>query len=182
MHEISNEIENPSKEFVQLFTKRVYNGRITQPVLEQFSELTHVALRDFIRDRVNERLKSAIDTDISIPDIGTQPESDPETSNPPETVGVETTVEELRAYRIIQAIGSEISDPSRIFIRDNKSYCAILWDDNNRNPICRLHFLKTKLSVTVFGPGEEKKFDIEKVIDLYQLKQSIHEAISQYTA
>jgi len=180
LQEISREFEQPSKDLVQIFAKRVYDGRMTQAVIEQFTYLTHTALRDFIRDRINERLKSAIDTDT--PDVASQPDPDATPSEPAELNAVETTNEELEAYRIVQAIGSEVADPSRIAIRDNKSYCAILWDDNNRNPICRLHFLKTKLSVSIFEPSEEKKYDMERVIDLYQFKQSIQAAICQYVS
>lgn len=180
LQEISSEFENPSKDLVQIFAKRVYDGRLTQTVLEQFTQLTHTALRDFIRDRVNERLKSAIDTDT--PKTGSQPEPDPHPSDLVETNAIETTDEELDAYRIVQAIGAEVTDPSRITIRDNKSYCAILWEDNNRNPICRLHFLKTKLSVSIFESNEEKRYDIERVLDLYQYKQPIQAAIRQYVA
>ncbi|MEM6598199.1 MAG: type I restriction endonuclease [Cyanobacteria bacterium P01_C01_bin.69] len=180
LQEITSEFEHPSKDLVQMFAKRVYDGRITQSVLEQFTQLTHTALRDFIRDRVNERLKSAIDTDTSEAD--SQPDPEPRASSVEELSSVETTDEELEAYRIVQAIGAEVADPSRIAIRDNKSYCAILWDDNNRNPICRLHFLKTKLSVSVFAPSGEKRHDIEKVVNLYQLKQPIQAAICQYAS
>lgn len=176
LHEITAEFENPSEEFVRVFAGRVYNGRLTKQVTEQFTELTRVALRDFIKDRVNERLKSAIDTDISL----AEPLVEPDNSNATEKSSIETTDEELEAYRIVQAIGAEVADPRQVTLRDNKTYCAILWADNNRNPICRLHFLKTKLSVSIFTPEGEDKHDIKAVPDLYHLKQQIQASIRQY--
>ncbi len=175
--EISNEFEVPSEKFVRVFAERVYSSRLTKTVLEQFTELTHVALRDFIRDRVNERLKSAIEREQ--PEIR-KLEENVEQVEESEQTGVETTKEELEAYRIVQAIGSEVADPSRITIRDNKSYCAILWDDNNRKPVCRLYFLKTKMSISIFLPEGETRQDIEKATDIYQLKKPIQAAIQQY--
>ena len=177
LQEINAEFESPSKELVQLFVSRFYAGRFTQNVKDKFTVLTQKALRDFVRNRVNERLKSAIDTEsIETETAQTEEIQDQEDSNQ-----VETTVEELAAYRIVQAIGSEVSDPSNITIRDNKSYCAILWKDNNRNPICRFHFLKTKLSVSVFLPAGETRHDIEKPVDIYKLKNPIQAAIEQYS-
>ena len=53
----------------------------------------------------------------------------------PDNNGIETTTEELEGFQIIRAIGAELVDPERIAIRDAKSYCAILLDDNNRRPM-----------------------------------------------
>ena len=94
--------------------------------------------------------------------------------------GIETTEEEWQGYRIIVAIGSELVDPERIAIRDAKSYCAILLDDNNRRPICRLHFGKTKRSVTLFVPEQEQRVEIERVQELYRHKADVLAAIGQY--
>ena len=96
--------------------------------------------------------------------------------------GIVTTEEEIAAHRIIQAIGAEYVDVERIVMRDAKSYCAILLDDNNRKPICRLIFLKTKMSVLVFSPDGEKRKDISKVSDIYTMKEDVLAAISQYNS
>jgi hypothetical protein len=55
-------------------------------------------------------------------------------------VGVMTTADEISGFHIIQAIASRLVSPNRIVMRDAKSYCAILLDDNNRKTIARLHF------------------------------------------
>lgn len=181
--EIRAEFDSPSEELVRLLTARVYPGRFTQQVKEQFTDLARRAMRDYVRDRVNERLKTALDTDkhervIEVPDSGTGP--DPVAPPAVDDNGIETTPEEWEAYRIIQAIGAELVDPVRIAMRDAKSYCAILLDDNNRRPICRLHFGKTKMAVQIFAPENESRFDIQKVMELYQHKGAILDAIRQY--
>jgi hypothetical protein len=56
-------------------------------------------------------------------------------SEPPDD-GLETTEEELSSFRIVQAIAAQVGDPSRITIRDAKSYCAVLFDDNSRKQVC----------------------------------------------
>lgn len=172
--EIRAEFSNPSEDLVRLLTARVYEGRFTQQIKEEFSLLTQNALRDFIRERINERLQSALDT-------GKPEQSSTQDEQAPlEDDGIETTAEEMEAFRIIQAIGAEVTDAERIFIRDAKSYCAILLDNNNRKPICRLHFGKTRMAVSIFTPNGETRIDIERLSQLYGYKKNIQDAILQY--
>ncbi|MEM7134423.1 MAG: type I restriction endonuclease [Chloroflexota bacterium] len=177
--EIKSEFDSPSEDLIKLLTNRVYSGRFTQQIKEQFTALTEQALKEFIRGQVNKRLKTALDTDkANLAEPDASPDATDEQSE--DNNGIVTTPEEWEAYRIIQAIGAEIADPSRITLRDAKSYCAILWDDNNRRPICRLHFGKTRNTVTIFGPENETKVELEKIVDLYQHKERLHAAIQQY--
>ena len=94
--------------------------------------------------------------------------------------GIETTEDELAAFHIIRAIAAEYVDVDRITMRDAKSYCAILFEDNSRKPICRLHFMKTKMAVTIFDPAAETREEIEKVSDLYSLRQSLGAAVRRH--
>lgn len=176
--EIINEFESPSEDLVKLLTSRVYTGRFTRQVSTQFTDLTHSAMRDYVRSRVNERLKSALETEKA-ENISIQEEQGIEILEEKESK-IETTPEELEAYRIIQAIGAELVDPDRIAIRDSQSYCAVLLDDNNRRSICRFHFGKRRMAITVFCPDSESKFDIQKVSDIYQHRVLVQSAISQY--
>ena len=184
LSEIRAEFSNPSEELVKLFTKRVYNGKFTQQISDQFTDLTHSAMRYYVREKVNERLISALGPD-NLDDNLTPPDSAADKlqvtgAEEDKTGDIETTPEEIEGYRIIQAIGAELIDPERIVMRDAKSYCAILLDDNNRRPICRFHFGKTKMAVTIFSPGEESRVDLEKVLSLYSHKSLIQDAIRQY--
>ena len=175
--ELKSEFDSPSEDIVRLLTGRVYEGRYTQQIKEQFSGLVKKAMRDFVRGKINERLKNALETDKH---EGHQEEKDITDIADTDESGIETTQEELDGYRIIQAIGAELIDPERIYIRDAKSYCAILLDNNNRRPICRFHFGKTKMAVTIFVPENETRVDIEKVVNLFSYKELIRDAIRQY--
>ena len=53
---------------------------------------------------------------------------------------VTTTENELSGYYVVKAVLRESIDARRIIIRDQKSYCAVLLDDNNLKAICRLWF------------------------------------------
>jgi len=172
--EIRAEFDNPSEDLVRLLTSRVYPGRITQQIREQFTGLCQRAMRDYVREQVNDRLKSALE-----PETAAEETLQPAQARSQDD-GIETTPEEWEAYRIIQAIGAELVEPERIVIRDAKSYCAILFDDNNRRPICRLHFGKTKMSTRVFHPDGDRHIPLDKVPSLYQYKEDIQAAIRQY--
>jgi predicted type IV restriction endonuclease len=95
-----------------------------------------------------------------------------ETSAEPQVI---TTAEEIEGFHIIRAILRPIISSKRIFMRDAQSYCAILLDDNNRKPICRLRFNNVeKLSIGVFNESkEEEKFALESVDDLFNFAEQI---------
>ena len=61
-----------------------------------------------------------------------------------------TTDEELMGFYIVRAILCNTVDLDRVVDRDAQSYFAILFDDNNRKPICRLHFNGGKKYVETF--------------------------------
>lgn len=171
LSEIKSEFNEPSEEFVRIFANRVYSGRFTQQIKEQFTTLTKSALNSYIRTTVKDRLQTALDTDKGNTDI-------PKIED--DNAGIITTEEEIQGYKIIQAISAEIIDPDRVYMRDAKSYCAIILDNNNRRTICRFYFGKTKLVFTIFTPSNEVKYELKKLSDIYQYKQDILEAIKQF--
>lgn len=179
--EIASEFNKPSEEFVKMIASRVYPGRLTASVKDEFTGLTSDACKEFIRDRVNDRLKSAFETERS----DNASDADKAEKQAAETTGdkrdgIETTPDEWRAYRIIQAIGAQRTDPDLITMRDAKSYCAILFDDNNRRPICRLYFGAKKNAVTIFTPENERRVELEKITDIYKYSDEVGRAVGQY--
>jgi hypothetical protein len=67
-------------------------------------------------------------------------------------------------------------------MRDAQSYCAIILDDNNRKPICRLRFNNTqKLRLGFFNAQkEEEQVTLESVDDLYKYANQICAAVALY--
>lgn len=63
----------------------------------------------------------------------------------------------------------DVVDVKRVALRDVKSYCGILLDDNNRQPICRLHFNGPQKYVGLFD--EEKKEERVAIDDLDAIYQ-----------
>lgn len=183
---LSEQMQEPSEEFVRFFASKVYSGRMTQPIREQFTQLTKRAFWVLLNDQINERLKSVLS-----PEAQTAPNSNPQiaasaTSNKEITAATETastimtTEEEVEAYNIIRAILRERISPKRVAMRDVQSYCGILLDDNNRKPICRLYFNGSKKSVGFFDLEKEEGAVINELEDLFGFADRFKSAVFKY--
>jgi len=166
-NEVEKEFTAPSDEFVKMIGKRVYEGNVTAAVKENVAKLMSVALATMIRDLVNERLSSAISaTNPHIPDV------DPPISV--DSAEIVTTDEEIAGYLIVQAIASKLVQPKRVGMRDAKSYCAILLDDNNRKSLARLHFNgATTRYLGLFSGKEETRHSIDDLTDIYKFSEQL---------
>jgi len=95
--------------------------------------------------------------------------------------GIVTTEEELEGFQIVRAIACQKISPNRVAHRDTKSYFGILSDDNNRKPICRLHFNASQKYIGIFDKDKkETRHPINEVTDIYQFSQNILESLSFY--
>lgn len=171
------ELEAPSEEFVRFFAKKVYSSTITSAVREQFTKLVRLALKEDIKRRVNQRIQSALDSDgVTQAEVV---EANVEESN--ENPDIVTTEEETEGYHIVKAILAGHTDASRVVMRDTKSYCGVLLDDNNRKPICRLHFNRTQKHIGLFGPDKnEERIAIEQPSDLYKYADRLIATLISY--
>lgn len=167
-NELEKEFAEPPEEFVRLIANRIHEGRVTASIKESFKSLIVASINSLIRDKVTERLTSALQVsnpnDADSGDAIATLESD----------GVLTTQDEIDGFNIIRAIGSRAVDPSRIVLRDAKSYCAVLLDDNNRKTIARLHFNSpTARYLGTFTDKDETRHSVQGPIDLYKFEKQI---------
>ena len=132
---------------------------------DTFKALIVNSVASLIRDRVNERLTSALSA-----------------SNPPEdddgpdgaAEATFTSEEEVAGFNIIRAIGARLVNPKRIVMRDAKSYCAVLLDDNNRKTIARLHFNSpTSRYLGTFTGKDEARVPVSDPVDIYKHEAAI---------
>lgn len=91
-----------------------------------------------------------------------------------------TTEEEREAFYIIKAIVGARVKASRIYMRDKETYCGILLDDNNRKPICRLHYNGKRKTVSFFDTDTEEKLVIETNSELYDHASRFINVIDKY--
>jgi hypothetical protein len=176
---LNSELEAPTDDFVRLFTSRVYSGRFTESVKEQFTSLVQNALRDFVREKINERLQSAID--VEAPAQPRAGNGEVVGDGDQDEEGVVTTEEEIEGYHIVRAILAGTVDAGRVVMRDTKSYCGVLLDDNNRKPICRLRFNFSQKYLGLFDDAKnEERFPLTALSDIYQFANRLKDTVTRY--
>lgn len=161
VHEILlEEIYYPSDELIKIIAKKVYPGILNKPRLKYFKKI------------IKEELIDVFENNYEI-----------------EVSEITTTEEELEGFYIIKSILSEIVDSDRVTIRDRKSYCAVLFDDNQNYTICRLYFNDIdNLAVAFFdsmakdknGSRIEEKIAINKVNEIYNYKDKLLGTVMTY--
>lgn len=175
---IVSQSTDPTDDFVKFVTKQVYSGMVTKNVIEDFRPMIQRAFQQYTNDYVNERLKSAITPDVpTVEPAKTQPEEEEESQDDK----IVTTEEEIQGFYIVRAILCNTVDLNRVVDRDAQSYFAILFDDNNRKPICRLHFNGGKKYVETFDENKAgTKHLIESLNDIYKLSEPLIEIVKFY--
>ena len=172
---------DPEDDFVEWLGRRVYSGRITQQARNKLARLARRAFHEVMSDHVSATLKTAQDLSLIPLDEVDIDESEMLLED---SRGIVTTAEEIEGHEIIKDILKDILQPERIVMRDNKSYCAIVVDNNSRKQLCRFYFDGAVKRIAVFdgsvsehGSQVETKYDVEEIRDIYE-----HSSIIQMTA
>lgn len=171
--ELLKELEEPSEELVRLIASKINPGRLTAPIRDTFKALISNSFASLVRDRVNERLTSA----LSASNPAEEEEAGEEGGS---AEAVLTSEEEIAGFNIIRAIAARLVDPKRIVMRDAHSYCAVLLDDNNRKTIARLHFNSpTTRYLGTFAGKDEKRERVSEPLDIYKHEAAILKRIEE---
>ena len=172
---LAAEFTSPNPELVKYFAKQVYDGVITAKLLEEFTDLTKRSIASYINDLISERLKSAMQTeDAEAKDITVISEEQEDNK-------IITTEEEIESYMVVKAILRSVTNVSRIVYRDAQTYFAILFDNNNRKPICRMYFNGNKKYIATFDENKkETKNEISSLDDIYNYSKELIDIISIY--
>lgn len=179
---MAEQLKQPHDDFLRFFLKQCFDGVITANVKERFSPILKDALNLFIKDRVNERLASAIDNNNDKVANKTAPEEVEPAAEPVEepvehSDGIVTTDEEKQAYFIIKSI--LLSDPSsqEVLLNDFKGFCNICYGRKSQI-LVRLYFNKEPLRIAFLTTNEDGKKDqeyhqIDNLEDIYQYADRI---------
>jgi hypothetical protein len=151
----------PNEETVRFLAGQVYQGRLTQAVLGQFTDIAQKALTGWVNDSVAKRLQTALGEETVV-----EPKPTSEPVLPDGVVAIDgdiiTTQEEVDAFNIVKAIVAGTLPVDRLFMRDGKTYCSVLIDNNNRKPLCRFWF--NAKSTMYLGIIDENKAETKHVI------------------
>lgn len=173
---LTKELDNPSDEFVRFILTDIYEGQKNQKVIDKFKPIVKKSFSSFISEIMNQKITSALKTE----DEG-KSSSVEEAQEEVAASKIVTTQEELESFYIIKGILAGIADMSDITHRDTESYFGILYQDNNRKPICRVNFDTKKKQILI--PDEQKNFSrfyIDSIDDIYNYKDMIIEVAKRY--
>lgn len=177
------ELKDPSPDFVRYFANKVYEGRLTEKVLIEFTMIVRKAVSQSISDSVSERLHKAIDKEEEDAQIEIIEEKDPSqiVVEQDESRGIITTQEEINGFEIVVDILKDSLDPEKVSFRDTKSYFGILFEDNNRKPICRLYLDGSQKYIGLIDTDKnEKRHPIDKIEHIYKHANRITETALKY--
>ncbi|MGP4846022.1 type I restriction endonuclease [Marinobacter sp. 1Y8] len=171
---IQQQFRDPDDELIRFLVAKVYEGKLTQTVKNDFKPIVKKAMTQYVNDQINERLQSAMNGGYVEPE---EQENEVEINDR----GIETTDEEIEGYNLIKAIVRKTIEPSRVIMRDTKSYCGVLIDDNNRKPLCRMHFNREQKYLGLFDDDKnETRHPIKSINDIFQFEEHLIGSVSAY--
>lgn len=178
--EFEKELQEPTDEFIKLLVSKFFDKPLIASRMASFREYTKRALSNSINESINFRLKNALNIGEAIPSKAVENIAPvDENLEAPKFI---TTEEEIEGSQIVKAILREVLPASRIAFRDTQSYFGILLDDNNRKPICRLHFNSSNKYMELFHNGKdsgEKKL-LVSIDDIYGFKNELLGTVKNY--
>lgn len=191
---VTQDVSEPSDALVKHYASQCYNGKIMSRVLEAFRPIVKRAYAEYVSDQITKRLESVRKVEEQIQNVQEEQYQQQEHNLPVEPCtgkqGVVTHNTEVWALVAIRTLLKDVVHPSRIVMRDQKTYCSILLDDNNRKPICRLfnfqHFdwgmdnIGKNASIFIFSGEDEEKFPLQYVDDIYPLADKLIKAVVSY--
>ena len=182
--QLTNQLNNPSDDFVRFIINDFYTGVKTSNVVERFKPIVKKSLQQFVNDFMNDKIKSILanneekQVEEVTEDIEATVEIDTKDIDENRVV---TTEEEIQGINIVKSILSEIVPIEDIDYKDVERYCGILYKNNTRKWICRLYFNSAKKSIII--AGEDKKatrYYIENINDIYKYKNELIESLNRY--
>ncbi len=171
---LQQQLDQPSEELVRLLMDDIYEGRKTQDRINEFTAFVKSAAEDVIEDKLNDRWNAVRRRDDQ--DRVAAIESEASTIDE-DSDGIVTTDEEIAAFHSVKTIVYEIVDPARVTMRDRKTVCLILLDDNSRKTLCRLWFTDSRLRIGIpREDGDDQVETLERVDDIVKYASKIREA------
>ena len=191
------QLEYPDDSFVDLFGRELHSGGNYMPqIRESFRGLVKSAFREFVGEQIRMSAERGVESLNARP----VPPLEEGTTGSEETgIGAETardtdggqqqqpTDEELEGYEIVKPLVGEVVAPEKVTIRDAQQYCAVFLDDNNRRPLCRLHFNRALKYIGLFdgnrgsnGAQIETRYPIESLQDIHNYADQLRETARRY--
>lgn len=178
---LAEEFSNPSPTFVKFFASKLHaGGRITQGIINECTDTVANSLKEFVEDRIQDRLRKARDIGVNHP-----PEPPPggeKATGEVETGAIESTVKEIakEGFYVVKSILRGEIDPGRVSYKPHHSFISVVLDDSQNRRICRLWLNGDKRYISLFEGGKEKKTEIADIDDIYRYSQALLDTARRY--
>lgn len=174
---LKDELTEPSVDFIKFCIGKMNLGwRATNKLIDQLTPIAHKAFNQYIADAVTLRLRQALDgSQAKQNDV-----SDTSCCDSQE-IKIVTTADELQGFYIVRGILVKYIDIQRIVYRDAQTYFAVLLDDNNRKPLCRLYLNGNNKYFATFDENKkEVRHLISSLSDIYQHAETLISTLGYY--
>lgn len=170
---LTNEFKQPTEDFIKFFIYKVYSGKATEKVINQFLEIVKISCQQFLSDLITERLKTALDK---------EKETEPKiVENQSKESNVATTEEEIEGFYIIKSILRQDVESSRIYYRDFQKFFSILIDDSVRNTVCKLYLTESAKQIAFLDENRsEVKYPIDSVDDIFKYSEQLRKVVKAF--
>ena len=181
---LNQELKEPSEKFIRFMAGNVYPGRITERIVDQFRDLLKRSFQQLVSDMVTERLKSALQKEANeAKEIKDEQEAKRAAEEAAEGRTIETSPEELEAFHLVKALLHPHGYGSRLSIKDNLSYCSVLFDGSVRKTVCRFFFNNAaKMYAVIYDTATGTRVDIAKVEQLHEHTEKLLTAVKAIEA
>lgn len=195
---VAQDFENPTDDIVRHYAASCYEGKLVNRIIEMFRPIVKRAFAEHVSDQIVKRLESVriaaevpqqqakTQNDVEGDGVGIEPKFTDEEA------GVVTHNTEVWAHIIVRTLLRGVIDPSRVVIRDQKSYCSVILDNNNRKPICRFFNFENYengmenigknayIQIMTKSNSEGERFDLKMVDDIHPLGEKLIEAVMRH--
>ena len=173
---LTENIVTPSDSFLRYLTSEIYEGRVTQNILNTFSPIIVKGFNQFITERVNEKLSAALNTSVETKVTTEVVKTEVEDVESVE-YEVMTTPAELEVYTVVKMLAKDVITPDRVYYRDNRSYFNVLIDDNIKKWVLRYRSNSKKSTIEIRDKGI---FPVSTPLEVANYSKDIIEVIKSF--
>lgn len=176
----SEDLADPSDEFVRFFLSNIYSGRATQQIVERFRPVVKKALNQYISEIMNDKIKSALSSGEDEKAESEQIET-PQLKAEEKVSKIVTTEEELEAYFIVKNLLKNIVSAKDITMKDTESYMGILYKNNTRKWICRFILTPNKKTMVYLDNDKNiQKLQLDSVYDIEKYSGILVDVVQRF--
>lgn len=170
-------IEAPTPAFLGVLLNGVVAGTPSDDLLDRCGPYLSQGYKDLVAGEVRARILRALDDTPAKNEVvgaaSTSPSANDDTAVLPE---------EADGLRLIRAIAFGLAEPADIDVRPNQSYAAILYKDNNRRTIARLHLKRSVWYLGLLDSDQtETRHQITGVDNIFAYAEQIRAAVARHS-